>query len=138
MDLGNGLKTIAQLTVPAIGKGRYKYWLFVNCYFAIQSANFFISSLSGMFFTLSSCIESLATSKDPPQNKPNPCEKSNCSKYLLAESTKVILTLGKVAYDAYCKLVKFEGLTFKHDMTLLVSYHSNNRNTREANKADVD
>jgi uracil-DNA glycosylase family 4 len=79
----------------------------------------------------------------PPHNKPNPCEKSNCSQYLLAEikaleeTMKVILTLGKVAFDAYCKLFKIEGLAFSHgacyrvegQKTLLVSYHPSRRNT---------
>ena len=50
----------------------------------------------------------------PPQNKPHSLEKLNCSQYLLAEmraledTTKVILTLGKVAFDAYCKLFKIK------------------------------
>jgi uracil-DNA glycosylase len=79
----------------------------------------------------------------PPHNKPNPCEKSNCSQYLLAEikaleeTMKVILTLGKVAFDAYCKLFKIKGLAFSHgacyrvesQKTLLVSYHPSRRNT---------
>jgi uracil-DNA glycosylase family 4 len=81
----------------------------------------------------------------PPHNKPNPSEKSNCSQYLLAEvkaleeTTKVILTLGKVAFDTYCKLFKIEGLAFSHgacyrvkeegQKTLLVSYHPSRRNT---------
>ena len=79
----------------------------------------------------------------PPQNKPNPSEKSNCSQYLLAEvkaleeTTEVILTLGKIAFDAYCNLVKIERLSFIHgacyhvegQKTLLVSYHPSRRNT---------
>src|SRR5690349_24764690 len=72
----------------------------------------------------------------PPLNKPNLSEKSNCSQYLLEEikaleeTTEVILTLGKVAFDTYCKLFKIERLTFIHgacyrvegQTTLLVSY----------------
>ena len=79
----------------------------------------------------------------PPENKPNPYEKSNCSQYLLEEvkaleqTTKVILTLGKIAFETYCKLFKIEGLTFIHgacygledQKTLLVSYHPSRRNT---------
>jgi len=79
----------------------------------------------------------------PPHNKPNPSEKSNCSQYLLAEvkaleeTTEVILTLGKVAFDAYCNLIKIERLSFIHgacyrvegQKTLLVSYHPSRRNT---------
>lgn len=82
----------------------------------------------------------------PPQNKPTSDEKSNCSQYLLAEmkaleeTTKVILTLGKVAFDTYCKLFEIDGLAFSHgacysvkeeerQKTLLVSYHPSRRNT---------
>ena len=68
--------------------------------------------MNGAYMTAVKCA--------PPHNKPNPCEKSNCSQYLLAEiktleeTMKVILTLGKVAFDAYCKLFKIEGLAFSH------------------------
>lgn len=79
----------------------------------------------------------------PPQNKPDACEMSNCSQHLLSEiqalqqTTEVILTLGKVAFDAYCKLFKIERLAFAHgtyytvddQKTLLVSYHPSRRNT---------
>lgn len=79
----------------------------------------------------------------PPNNKPNGFEISNCSQYLLEEvqaleqTTEVILTLGKVAFDAYCKLFKIKGLAFIHNAcypvdgqkTLLVSYHPSRRNT---------
>jgi uracil-DNA glycosylase len=79
----------------------------------------------------------------PPHNKPNAFEISNCLQHLLAEvqaleqTTVVILTLGKVAFDAYCKLFKIERLPFIHgachriedQKTLLVSYHPSRRNT---------
>jgi uracil-DNA glycosylase family 4 len=79
----------------------------------------------------------------PPLNKPDPSEISNCSQYLLAETrilektTKVILTLGKVAFDAYCKVSNVKGLRFGHNKTypihdgktLIVSYHPSRRNT---------
>lgn len=79
----------------------------------------------------------------PPQNKPNMCEISNCSQHLLSEihalqpTMEIILTLGKVAFDAYCKLFNVERLTFTHGAcysvddrkTLLVSYHPSRRNT---------
>jgi uracil-DNA glycosylase family 4 len=80
----------------------------------------------------------------PPHNKPNALEISNCSQYLLEEvkaleeNTEVILTLGKIAFDAYCKLFKIKGLAFIHSAcypvdgqkkTLLVSYHPSRRNT---------
>jgi uracil-DNA glycosylase len=79
----------------------------------------------------------------PPHNRPNPSEKSNCSQYLLEEvkaleeTTEVILALGKIAFDAYCKLFNIERLAFIHgacyrvegQKTLLVSYHPSRRNT---------
>lgn len=79
----------------------------------------------------------------PPLNKPDPTEISNCSQYLLAETellektTKVILVLGKIAFDAYCNVCNVKGLMFGHDKiyplsdgkTLLVSYHPSRRNT---------
>jgi uracil-DNA glycosylase family 4 len=79
----------------------------------------------------------------PPHNKPNAFEISNCSQYLLEEvtaleeNTEVILTLGKVAFDAYCKLFKIERSPFIHgacyrvegQKNLLVSYHPSRRNT---------
>jgi uracil-DNA glycosylase len=79
----------------------------------------------------------------PPSTKPNSDEISNCSQYLLAEikllerSTKVIVALGKIAFDAYCRLSGIKGLKFGHnkiysvhnDKTLIVSYHPSRRNT---------
>jgi uracil-DNA glycosylase len=79
----------------------------------------------------------------PPNNKPNSSEISNCSQYLLAEinllekTTKVIVALGKIAFDAYCRISKITGLKFGHnkiysihnDNTLIASYHPSRRNT---------
>jgi uracil-DNA glycosylase len=79
----------------------------------------------------------------PPDNKPNSSEISNCSQYLLAEikllekTTKVIITLGKIACDAYCRISNIKGLKFGHnkiysvhnDKILIVSYHPSRRNT---------
>ena len=79
----------------------------------------------------------------PPNNRPSPFEISNCSQYLLAElnildcKTKVILALGKIAFDAYCKTSNLKGLSFGHgahycigkDKTLLASYHPSRQNT---------
>ena len=78
----------------------------------------------------------------PPNNRPTPFEISNCSQYLLAElnilhSTEVILALGKIAFDAYCKSTNLRGLAFGHgtrycingDKILLASYHPSRQNT---------
>jgi len=79
----------------------------------------------------------------PPLNKPDGSEISNCSQYLLTETkilektTKVILVLGKIAFDAYCKVCNVRGLRFGHNKiypmhdgkTMIVSYHPSRRNT---------
>ena len=78
----------------------------------------------------------------PPFNKPSLVEISNCSQYLSTEldilsSTKVVLTLGKIAFETFCKVSNLDGLTFHHGAcysiasgkTLLVSYHPSRRNT---------
>jgi uracil-DNA glycosylase family 4 len=79
----------------------------------------------------------------PPQNIPTPSEITNCSHHLqteiklLGDTTKVILTLGKIAFDNYCKSVGMKGLIFGHNAvyslkggkTLISSYHPSRRNT---------
>jgi uracil-DNA glycosylase len=79
----------------------------------------------------------------PPHNKPTLEEVSNCSQHLCAElrildkTIKVILTLGKVAFDTYCKVSKLPRLEFAHGgrhnlssgRTLLASYHPSKQNT---------
>jgi len=84
-----------------------------------------------------------ATRCAPPQNKPTSLEITNCSQYLLAElkilekTTKVIVVLGKIAFDTYCAMYHIKGLKFGHnkiytlsnDKTLIVSYHPSRRNT---------
>ena len=57
----------------------------------------------------------------PPQNKPNPSEISNCLQYLISEikilekTTKVVITLGKIAFDAYCSMCHVKNLEFGHN-----------------------
>lgn len=79
----------------------------------------------------------------PPSNKPNSSEISNCLQYLLAEikllerTTKIIVVLGKIAFDTYCRTSNIKGLKFGHNKmysihgnkTLIVSYHPSRRNT---------
>jgi uracil-DNA glycosylase len=79
----------------------------------------------------------------PPNNKPNSSEISNCSQHLIAEiellekTTQVIVALGKIAFDAYCRISNIKGFNFGHnkiysihnDKTLIVSYHPSRRNT---------
>jgi uracil-DNA glycosylase len=85
----------------------------------------------------------------PPDNKPLPQELANCSSYLDREmeglkNLKVVVALGKIAFDAYLNYLKRRGLlsirkeyVFGHgaryDMPdgkiLLASYHPSNQNT---------
>lgn len=86
----------------------------------------------------------------PPDNKPLPDELANCSEYLDRElaglkSLKVIVALGKIAFDAYLNHLKRQGLLksrgnfiFQHGATyrmpdgrvLLATYHPSNQNTQ--------
>jgi uracil-DNA glycosylase family 4 len=77
----------------------------------------------------------------PPDNKPLPEELANCSRYLSAElsilkNVQVVLALGRIAFDAYCKAIGAKGLEFAHGArfdvsgkTLLASYHPSRQNT---------
>ncbi len=85
----------------------------------------------------------------PPENKPAPDEIANCSPYLDREfaaltSVKVVVVLGKIAFDAYLNYLKRRGdlklksgFVFGHGetynlpggRTLLCSYHPSLQNT---------
>ena len=77
----------------------------------------------------------------PPDNKPNPQELNNCQPYLEREleiiKPKVIVCLGKIAFDRILKVFALRGLKFGHgavyEMTtnrwLLASYHPSQQNT---------
>lgn len=79
----------------------------------------------------------------PPKNKPTANEISTCSMYLkkeidlLKDSLKVVITLGKIAFDTYCNIADIHGLKFGHgrvhlsdlERVLVVSYHPSRRNT---------
>ena len=85
----------------------------------------------------------------PPGNKPMPQELANCSSFLDREMNalkrlKVILVLGKVAFDGYLGHLLRRGVitsrsgyrfghsaeyTMPHGMTLLCSYHPSMQNT---------
>lgn len=77
----------------------------------------------------------------PPDNKPLPSELANCSKYLSTEigeleNIQVVLALGKIAFDAYCRAAGLRGLVFSHGAhfdvsgrNLLASYHPSRQNT---------
>ena len=85
----------------------------------------------------------------PPDNKPLPSERTNCTPYLLREfellrNVQVVVALGKIAFDAYLGTCSFRGLQlpsprpkFGHkvtynlpgSITLVGSYHPSQHNT---------
>ena len=85
----------------------------------------------------------------PPANKPTPDELANCQPFLVRElallhRVRVVVALGKIAFDAYLAARSASGrpvpvprLRFQHgrihelgDVTLLGSYHPSQRNTQ--------
>lgn len=77
----------------------------------------------------------------PPSNKPLNSELVNCSNYLVKEleilkKVKVVITLGHIAFQTYCKINDLKKLQFYHlakyrinDKHLVVSYHPSRQNT---------
>ena len=84
----------------------------------------------------------------PPDNKPLPAEVANCRPHLDAELTalphiRIVVALGKIAFDAYLQLLKSRGVTvrprptFGHNVvhelgngqTLIGCYHPSRQNT---------
>lgn len=87
------------------------------------------------------CYITAAIHCAPPDNKPLPTEIRNCNAFLREELERhdhvgVVITLGKIAFDAYCKT---RGITplpeFKHNRVypfapvLIASYHPSRQNT---------
>lgn len=92
--------------------------------------------LSGIYITaIVRCV--------PPGNKPTRSEISRCSEKFLEKeinllgNVKVIICLGKLAFDRFCRIQKLKGFTFGHgriypleySKTLIVSYHPSRQNT---------
>ena len=79
----------------------------------------------------------------PPHNRPTSSEIANCTSYLRSEldildkTVKVIITLGHVAFQTYCKLIGAAAIGFRHggkfningNKVLLSSYHPSRQNT---------
>ena len=78
----------------------------------------------------------------PPGNKPTSLELANCSQYLSAEikmlkNVRVILALGRIAFEAYCRAADIKGASFHHGLhysqldgkSLMASYHPSRQNT---------
>ena len=78
----------------------------------------------------------------PPQNKPSKEEMINCfdflrQEYRILKNVAVILCLGKIAYDATCKLLDVKPEKFGHNklfeydsIKILTSYHPSKQNTQ--------
>ena len=78
----------------------------------------------------------------PPQNKPLKEEFDNCFPYLeeeiqILKKIKVIVCLGKIAFDSCCKLMDIKGAKFAHgkllyhnNFAIISSYHPSRQNTQ--------
>ena len=78
----------------------------------------------------------------PPQNKPTKEEMETCFDYLhqeyqILKNITTILCLGKIAYDATCKLIHVKPEKFGHNklfeydsIKVLTSYHPSKQNTQ--------
>ena len=94
-------------------------------------------------YILNSVYVTSAVKCAPPKNIPSLNEIFNCSQHLntelklLESTTKVIITLGKLAFDSYCKIYNLKKLVFGHrkiynldsGKILISSYHPSRRNT---------
>ncbi|HEX5434756.1 MAG TPA: uracil-DNA glycosylase [Candidatus Angelobacter sp.] len=98
---------------------------------------------------LEDCYITSAAHCAPPANKPTPLEIANCSSHVereikLLTQVRVVLVLGKIAFDAYLNFLKNQGLLknkagfmFAHGAeyklpdgrTLLCSFHPSLQNT---------
>ena len=100
---------------------------------------------------LNNCYITAVARCAPPQNKPTPAELTNCFPYFedelkLLKNVKVIVALGKVAFDGYLRWLhntsfemKKKDFKFSHDVTykskalphvLIASYHPSRQNTQ--------
>jgi len=78
----------------------------------------------------------------PPQNKPLKKELDNCAPYLkeelsLLKNVRVIICLGKIAFDSCSKILGFKGIKFSHGKIfshrkwiIICSYHPSRQNTQ--------
>jgi uracil-DNA glycosylase family 4 len=105
-----------------------------------------VSSDDGL--KLKDCFISASVRCAPPDNKPLPIEQSNCASYLDAEwdllsRKRVVLALGKIAWDASLDLMRRKGIDLKprpqfahgalvrasKSLWLIGSYHVSQQNT---------
>jgi uracil-DNA glycosylase family 4 len=128
------------------GSGNWLYRVLHRAGFASQSTS--VSRGDGL--TLRSAYITAAARCAPPGNKPLPEELRNCRPFLereidLLPNVKVVVALGKIAFDAYLGILKSRGaiasrapFAFGHQCeyriapagpVLLASYHPSQQNT---------
>jgi len=128
------------------GSGNWLYRVLHRAGFASQST----SVARGDGLTLRSAYITAAARCAPPGNKPRPEELRNCRPFLereidLLPNVKVVVALGKIAFDTYLGILKSRGaiasrapFAFGHQCeyriapgqpVLLASYHPSQQNT---------
>ncbi len=100
------------------------------------------STMIGDGFSLINAYITATIRCAPPQNKPLKEELNNCSSYLkeellLLRNVKVIVCLGRIAFDSYCKLLHIKGAKFSHGKSfahhsciIISTYHPSRQNTQ--------
>jgi uracil-DNA glycosylase family 4 len=116
-------------------------WL-VKIMYKNKFASIPTSQTSNDGLVLSNAYITAAVRCAPPQNKPTKQEMETCFDYLhqeykILKNITVILCLGKIAYDATCKLIKVKSEKFGHNklfeydsVKVLTSYHPSKQNTQ--------
>jgi len=92
-------------------------------------------------FNLKNTYITAAVRCAPPQNKPTREEFENCLPYLaneldLLKNVKIIVCLGRIAFDSCCKLLEIKSQKFSHgkiikhkNFFIIASYHPSRQNT---------
>lgn len=105
-------------------------------------ANIPTSQTSNDGLTLTNAYITAAVRCAPPQNKPTKEEMQNCHVFLeqefrILQNITTILCLGKIAYDATCKLLQVKPEKFGHNkvfkyngLKVITSYHPSKQNTQ--------
>jgi uracil-DNA glycosylase family 4 len=119
----------------------------LHCLYQVGLSNQPTSEYRDDGLLLNGCYMTAAVKCVPPAHKPTREEFLNCSRYLFSEfyllkNLKVVLALGKSAFDSCLKVAKAQGcstsgLKFRHGAkyelknfpTLYASYHPTPRNT---------
>ena len=93
-------------------------------------------------FSLINVYITAAVKCAPPQNKPLKEELDNCSSFLKEElailkNVRVIVCLGRIAFDSCCKMLHIKGAKFVHGrmlqhgkMVIISTYHPSRQNTQ--------